>query len=258
MEFWKRIRLLVADGCNYGCPFCHNEGQGKSIIHRTMSMALFSRVIDAVCDKCLDDICISGGEPFLNRHVVDMLLFACEKTTSDISCASNLSLITDEQIGRLAHSRVKFNIQFPYADVELFRKSTVCGDIRKVMDRVDRLIAAGVKVGLNTVIQADTIENIENVLAYAAELSIPLKLLPEIGRLGSCNCKVELERVLAGRILKRHEKGTGAIKWMVDVGGSTVDVLFIDSPCMSGEFNKCHRYGEIRMWPGGGAPTLYS
>ena len=251
IEFWKRIRLLVADGCNYSCPFCHNEGQGKTIACRLMSMALFSRVISAVSDKGVNDICISGGEPFLNRHVVDMLLFACDKTAADISCASNLSLITDEQIERLAHSRVKFNIQFPYADTDHFRRSTACGDFRKVSERVDRVIDAGIKIGLNTVLQADTIQNIENILAYAAKRSIPLKLLPEIGRPGSCNCKVELERVLAGRILERHEKGTGAIKWMVDVGGTTVDVLFIDSPCLSGEFAQCHRYGEIRVWPGG-------
>ena len=251
MNFWKRIRLLVADGCNYSCPFYHNEGQGRSIANRTMTMALFSRVIGAVRNRELADICISGGEPFLNRHVVDMLLFACDETDADISCASNLSLITDDQIGRLAHSRVKFNIQFPYADTELFRRSTASGDFHKVSERVDRMIDAGIKVGLNTVVQADTIENIENILAYAAKRSIPLKLLPEIGRPGSRNCKVELERVWAGRILERHDKGTGAVKWVVDSGESPVHVVFVDTPCISGEFPQCHRYGELRVWPGG-------
>lgn len=251
MDFWKRIRILVADGCNYHCPFCHNEGQKKSLDHRIMSMALFMRVIDAISDKELDDICISGGEPFLNRHVVDMLLYACEKTKSDISCASNLSLITDEQIARLAHSRVKFNIQFPFADERLFKRSTGRDNFSRVVDRVERLLEAGVRIGLNTVVQVDTIENIEGILAYAGKRSIPLKLLPEIGREESRMCRERLEMCLSERILERQTKGTGAIRWVVDVGGKPVNVLFIDSPCLSGEFAQCRHYGEVRVWPGG-------
>ena len=26
---WDKIRALVTNGCNYRCPFCHNEGQEK-------------------------------------------------------------------------------------------------------------------------------------------------------------------------------------------------------------------------------------
>ena len=29
MEFWKILRILTTNQCNYRCLYCHNEGQIK-------------------------------------------------------------------------------------------------------------------------------------------------------------------------------------------------------------------------------------
>ena len=113
--YWDKIRILVANGCNYRCRFCHNEGQSKYSPSQYMSFENLKTLIDFIQDQDVAELCFSGGEPFLNRDLVRMIRYADENTASDIGCATNLSLITNTQIQELSSTRVKFNIQFPFA-----------------------------------------------------------------------------------------------------------------------------------------------
>lgn len=51
-----------------------------------------------------------------------MIVYANNHMSCDISCATNLSLITDEQIVCLSKTRLKFNIQFPFVSDNSFAK----------------------------------------------------------------------------------------------------------------------------------------
>lgn len=92
---WKKIRILVTNKCNYHCPFCHNEGQDKIDALRYMNFDDVSKLITALHQEPLEEINFSCGEPFLNKRVTDMIVFANTVANCDISCATNLSLITD-------------------------------------------------------------------------------------------------------------------------------------------------------------------
>lgn len=109
---WDKIRLLVTNGCNYRCPFCHNEGQKKNGHSGMMSVEPFKQLIRYIEGQELSEINFSGGEPFLHKEIVDMIVYANNHMKCDISCATNLSLISDKQIERLANTRIKFNIHF--------------------------------------------------------------------------------------------------------------------------------------------------
>lgn len=108
---WKRIRILVTGKCNYRCPFCHNEGQEKSSPLGNMNYEDFKKVIDFLKNQHIIELAISGGEPFVNPKAVEMIEYACMHLDCDVSCATNLSLITNSDIERLSKTRVKFNIQ---------------------------------------------------------------------------------------------------------------------------------------------------
>lgn len=109
---WDKVRVLVANYCNYKCPFCHNEGQGKTTTKERMSLQSFRRLVDILSNQSISEFNISGGEPFLNEDIVDMILYINDNLDCDISCATNLSLIKPEHISVLSGTRIKFNIQF--------------------------------------------------------------------------------------------------------------------------------------------------
>ena len=130
---WDKVRILVANYCNYKCPFCHNEGQDKTTTKERMSLQSFRRLVDILSNQPISEFNISGGEPFLNEDIVDMILYGNDNLDCDISCATNLSLIKPEHINALSGTRIKFNIQFPFATAEAFKRSTVTGNLDRIL-----------------------------------------------------------------------------------------------------------------------------
>lgn len=246
---WDKIRILVTNNCNYKCPFCHNEGQKKTSSKNTMSFDDFKRFVDMLKGQTLSEINISGGEPFLNRDVTSMILYLCNEFSCDISCATNLSLITDEDIDRLERSRVKFNIQFPYVASEPFHQSTGNGDLPFILEKIDKIRNKGIDIGLNTVIQSEDKDVYEKVILFAIEKELPLKLLPQIGNNNSIQYKDLIYPILERYAIEFKDKMSGATRWTLVNGGRRTVVLYIDSPCFAKDINRCRNYGEIRIQP---------
>lgn len=246
---WKRLRLLVTNKCNYRCPFCHNEGQEKNGTLNMISLESFKQLIDMLKEEDLEEFHFSGGEPFLHPNIVEMIQYVCSTTKWNIGCATNLSLISKEQVESLANTRVKFNIQFPYADAKLFKNSTFNGSFDKTMNNVNLVRKYGLKVGLNSVIQSSNIEYVRNLIEFALEQELHLKLLPQIGLSGSESFKEWVFPLLEIYAKSVHDKDTGAIRWVLEKDNHQTAVLYIDSPCFEMNIKKCRNFGEVRINP---------
>ena len=247
--YWDKIRILVANGCNYRCRFCHNEGQSKHSPSQYMSFENLKTLIDFIQDQDVAELCFSGGEPFLNRDLVRMIRYADDNTVSDIGCATNLPLITKSQIQELSSTRVKFNIQFPFASDADFRDSTGTGNYMKVVETIKKVQDSGINIGLNSVIQSLDMSKLVQVLEFALENELPLKLLPQIGLAGSDRFKEKIYPLLQEKAVERIDKGTGAIRYTLEKGNHRITVLYIDSPCFTKDIERCRKYGEIRVLP---------
>lgn len=248
--YWDKIRILVTNKCNYKCPFCHNEGQPKDFSKDVMSFGDFKLFVDMIKDQSLSEINISGGEPFLNCQVTEMLQYLCNEFTCDISCATNLSLITDDDTDKLAGTRVKFNIQFPYASYEQFNRSTGNGNFTHILDKIKKIRNKGINIGLNTVIQSADENVYERVIVFALENELPLKLLPQIGNnKESMHYKDIIYPILEKFSIEFKDKMSGATRWTLSYKGKKTVVLYIDSPCFTNDIERCRNYGEIRIHP---------
>lgn len=246
---WDKIRILVTNSCNYCCPFCHNEGQAKTERTKMMSTESFKQLINYLEGQKLSEINFSGGEPFLHKDIVDMIVYANDHMDSDISCATNLSLITNEQLTRLKKTRVKFNVQFPFVTENDFAESTGTQQFYTILDRIKAVKSAGVEIGLNTVIQSFNKGATEQMVIFAMQNELPLKLLPQIGLNGSDRFIEDILPILEKYAVEFVDKGTGALRWIIRSGGHQTSVLYIDSPCFKQDIRTCRNYGEIRILP---------
>lgn len=246
---WDKVRVLVANYCNYKCPFCHNEGQDKTTTKERMSLQSFRRLVDILSNQPISEFNISGGEPFLNEDIVDMILYINDNLDCDISCATNLSLIKPEHISVLSGTRIKFNIQFPFATAEAFKQSTVTGNLDRILTNIDLLCAENIQVGLNTVVQSDDFSSIPTLIDFALERGLPLKLLPQIGLSGSNQFLNHIRPMLDAIAVKSIDKNNGALKWYIEKNGKITTVLYIDAPCFTKDINRCRNYGELRIQP---------
>lgn len=251
MEYrgWKKYRVLVSNKCNYRCPFCHNEGQEKQTKSDLMLFEDFKLFVDLLAMGDAEELNISGGEPFINKHIIEMIEYANSHLSCDISCATNLSLLRVEQIDRLSKTRIKFNIQFPYVDKNAFHKSTGNGVLSDILQKVKLIIEAKIKVGLNTVIQNDDMAAYEQIIMFAIENELPLKLLPQIGGKNSDKYKGFIIPALEKYAIEFKNKGCGALRWVLEYKGHKTTVLYIDSPCFYNDIETCRNFAEIRIHP---------
>jgi len=64
--------IVFTKGCNFRCPFCHNaslvEGGQGPLISDTEVLAFLSKRMGV-----LEGICISGGEPLLQKDIADFM-----------------------------------------------------------------------------------------------------------------------------------------------------------------------------------------
>lgn len=247
---WDKFRVLITNGCNYRCPFCHNEGQEKCGRASYMSTEDFKNLVDLLRQVHISEFVISGGEPFLHPDVTEMLVYACNNLNCDVSCATNLSRISDSDILKLANTRVKFNIQFPYTDKKRFEQSTGNGNLSTIISNINKVKDASIGLGLNTIIQSSDNAIIEEMIHFAAKNQLPLKLLPQIGGRDSQEYKEWVFPIIRKYAVSERDKGTGAIRWEIKVGENLTTVLYIDSPCFSRDITTCKRFAELRIHPG--------
>ena len=65
---------IFAHGCNLRCPFCHNAG----LVVRKPENIISIEELDAFLNKrkgILDGVCLTGGEPLMQKDVIDFLRF---------------------------------------------------------------------------------------------------------------------------------------------------------------------------------------
>lgn len=248
--FWDKLRVLVTNKCNYRCPFCHNEGQEKSESSTDMMSASdFYQFIDIIKGQQLSELNFSGGEPFINKEIIDMILYATNNLSCDVSCATNLSLLTAEHISKLSGTRLKFNVQFPFISEELFYRSTGKGKLPVILSKIRRVREAGISIGLNTVIQSTDAQIYRNIILFAINEELPLKLLPQIGLAGSNKSKEFIYPILEEYAVDFKDKKSGATRWVVEKDGHKTSVLYIDTPCFNKNFEQCKNFSELRILP---------
>ena len=178
-----------------------------------------------------------------------MITYACDNLNCDISCATNLSLISDTQIEKVSDTRVKFNIQFPYISSALFQESTGNGNLSKIIDRIEKVKEQGIDIGLNCVVQTEDNNIYEQIILFAIDKELPLKLLPEMGKQQSRDYKQWLYPILKKYSIDYKDKKTGATRWVLTNKGKSTVVLYIDSPCFTKDIDQCRNYGELRILP---------
>ena len=252
---WTKYRALIANKCNYRCPFCHNEGQEKQMKAYMMSYEDFKKLVDLLATESIEELNISGGEPFVNKHIVDMIEYADTHLSCDISCATNLSLIQPEQVDRLSKTRIKFNIQFPFVYEKAFHESTGSGKLADILRHIQQVRSANIKIGLNTVIQNENSTDYEQIIMFAIKNDLPLKLLPQIGGIKSDKYKEFITPILEKYSVEFKDKGVGALRWVIEKAGHRTTVLYIDSPCFYNDIMTCRNFAEIRIHPDLSAQT---
>lgn len=106
-----KIRLLLTDTCNAHCLGCHNEGQllnGKFMDFHWIQKFIKSL---SLINVNIEEIILSGGEPTLHPHIIDIIHYIRENINCYLSINSN-GMVKDKLISIYPLvDEVKFHIE---------------------------------------------------------------------------------------------------------------------------------------------------
>ena len=233
IAYWKIIRVLTTDACNFNCVFCHNEGQEKKSSKTFLSLEQFSKIILALKDRPIKEIQFSGGEPFLNQDAIKMIEWAHKNTDYEIGCATNLSLLNEPLIMRLSKTRVTLNIQFPSSKKHEYYKITKSQESEHILDKLLLLKKLKVDFKLNLVWMKEDIQKLSDMLEFCMENNFGLKVLPYISprTLKFNNCSNIAIDHIVHKLGQPKVKEGGAIRWVITNKDDKYVIKYVDSPC---------------------------
>lgn len=151
------LRVSVTDKCNLRCIYCMDEKDNTFLKNdEKLTDDEIYRVVKESSELGIKKVRITGGEPLVRPDLVKLVSKINNiPGIEEIYLTTNGILLAD-MIDELALNGLKgVNISLDSLKEERFNKLTRLGKLNKVLEAIDKSIALGVKVKLNTVIVND-------------------------------------------------------------------------------------------------------
>lgn len=169
VQFPPRLWVYTNFHCNLACSYC-SVASSPQARRRELAYERFAELVDDAVAAGFTELYVTGGEPFLQRDIVDKLLYATERI--DTVCLTNGMLYQGyrrEQLERLAGRR-RLVLQTSLDSGEPLHHDVNRGDgsWRRAMDGLDVALSLWlpVRVGMTETPQnSEQIEPLRELLA---------------------------------------------------------------------------------------------
>lgn len=187
-QLWKKAveRRLPLMGafellpvCNLHCKMCYVRKSMREVNREggLLPAQQWLAYAKAARDAGMLYPLLTGGEPFLRRDFQEIFA-GIQEMGLQVSINSNGTLIDQEMARWLGvHSPTRINITLYGASAESYQK--LCGDgtaFERVHQAVEWLKQYGVPVKFNTSITPENVEDLEEMMAYAKKMEIPIQV----------------------------------------------------------------------------------
>jgi MoaA/NifB/PqqE/SkfB family radical SAM enzyme len=176
------LLIHLLDRCNLRCKHCYLNAHenGKQVL----PLDLVKRTIDEASELGIKSVQLSGGEPFLYPHILEVLKSTIGKNFT-VTISTNGTLIDDESAKLLAeiNARIVTSIDGPADYHDMFRGKR--GSFAKTEDGITRLVNLGIPIKIVTTVCEDNLNYIDWCAEWAYKINaeaIQFQPLENIGR----------------------------------------------------------------------------
>ncbi|PSJ37362.1 GTP 3',8-cyclase MoaA [Allosphingosinicella deserti] len=183
-SFGRRIeyvRLSVTDRCDLRCRYCMSEQMQFLPSNALMTFAEIEQLADALIDRGVRRIRLTGGEPLVRRGIIDLVRTLGARIGSGLE---ELTMTTNgTQLPQLAPALFeagirRINVSLDSLDPERFRFITRRGDLSRVLAGIAAAKAAGMAIKINMVALAGLNEDeIGAMLRWCSDEGFDLSLI---------------------------------------------------------------------------------
>jgi len=152
----------ITQSCNLKCQHCYSSAVSSS--KNELSLEQIKETIDQLAALKVPVILLSGGEPFMHPHLIDIITYIRDKGIR-VSLSTNGTLITHDvakQMKELGVSYIGISLDGLEALNDSFRG--VSGAYAKSLKGIENCRAVGQKVGLRMTIHKENIHQVPSIL----------------------------------------------------------------------------------------------
>ena len=167
------LRISVTDRCNQRCEYCMPaEGVPPMKHEDILSFEEIIVVVRAAVALGVNKVRLTGGEPLVRRHLVDLVtMLSAVDGIDDLAMTTNAVLLSEFAAPLKAAGLHRINISLDALDPERYRQITRCGDVAEALAGIQAAQDAGFEqIKLNCVIEQSADEpDAQAVAAFARQ-----------------------------------------------------------------------------------------
>ncbi|MFH1637724.1 MAG: radical SAM protein [Candidatus Woesearchaeota archaeon] len=164
----KILTIDINSTCNLECAFCYQQNDAELSAEKIMDIVKSNPNFDTVE--------IGGGEPFMHRQILDVLL-QIAGNGRDVNVSTNAVFIPEGLLGLESRVKDKITLQvsLPAASSELYEHITKRPFFTKVVKNIERM-KKEYNVILTSSIYGDNFDNVPEILGLSYSLSLPVRV----------------------------------------------------------------------------------
>lgn len=163
------LRLSVTDRCNLRCAYCMPAAMRFQPRRDLLSWDELDQVAAAFVRLGVRKIRLTGGEPLVRKGFVDFVGRLSRHLSAgvldELTITTNATELAPEATALARHGVKRINVSLDSLNPVTFERITRGGRLDRVIDEIDKAVAAGIAVKLNTVLLRD--DNLDDVVALA-------------------------------------------------------------------------------------------
>ena len=166
----KSVRISVTDRCDFACTYCR-PSRSEGYAEKRLGLAEWRVLADGLIAAGIRRVRLTGGEPLLVPHVVEVVRYFAEKGIDDLALTTNASRLAELAMPLKAAGLMRVNVSIDSLDPVRFREITRGGRLADVLRGIEAALDAGLEpLKLNCVVlRGVNDDELESITRFAWE-----------------------------------------------------------------------------------------
>jgi len=176
---FRNLRLSLTAACNYACTYCVPDGKRLMPANAELEAEDMVRAVQLLVDTAgIEKLRITGGEPLLTPKFDALLPAVMQLGLDDVSVTTNGQLLPRKADLIVKAGLRRINVSLDTLDADHFRDIARSGDLATVLQGIELMLEAGLKVKVNMVpMRRKNDDQILPLLDYCLERGIELRFI---------------------------------------------------------------------------------
>jgi MoaA/NifB/PqqE/SkfB family radical SAM enzyme len=168
----SRCELLLTARCNFNCPYCRHVGGRDLPLEQAIAW------LDCWANEGCKAIRLSGGEPTLHPHILDLVWYARERGIKRIALSTNGSASWELYSKLLSAGVNDFSVSLDVCCAEDADKLGMRGTFASVVENI-KALAQHTYTTVGVVLTELNVARVNEVVAFASSLGVAdIRVIP--------------------------------------------------------------------------------